>query len=132
MKKSNNKKRYTQKDLQKIRRSLVETKAHILKDILKFQGDSLKNSLKDAAGDLSGYSFHMADMATDLYEREFSLQLAEAEREQLFALDKAIKRIDEGVFGLCNECGAPIKKQRIKAMPEAENCIGCQEKIEKA
>lgn len=132
MAKSKSKKRYTDKELAKIRRSLVETKAHIIEDVLRFQGDSLKKSLKDSSGDLSGYSFHMADMATDLYEREFSLQLAETERERLYELDKAIRRIDEGTFGQCEECGKDIRKQRIKAMPEAENCIECQEEKERS
>ena len=74
----------------------------------------------------------MADMATDLYDREFSLELAEGEREMLFALDKAIRRIDEGSYGKCDICGNNISKQRLKAMPQAENCIECQEKEEKS
>jgi DnaK suppressor protein len=73
----------------------------------------------------------MADMATDLYDREFSLELAEGERERLYALDDAIKRIDEGTYGKCDACGGKISKQRLKAMPQAQNCIKCQEEEEK-
>ena len=93
---------------------------------------TLNKSSKDASGDLSGYSFHMADMATDLYDREFSLELAEGERKILYSLDDAIKRIDEGAYGKCHLCGQSISKQRLKAMPQAEHCIECQEKEEKS
>lgn len=124
-------KKFSKKDLAKIRKELVERKAEILEDVLRLQKNSLKTSLKDASGDLSGYSFHMADMATDLYEREFSLQIAENERERLYSLDEAIKRVDLETYGMCSECDVPITKQRLKVIPEAELCIKCQEKSEK-
>ncbi|MFC1548925.1 TraR/DksA family transcriptional regulator [Candidatus Omnitrophota bacterium] len=126
------KKSFTKKDLDAVRKQLVKEKAKILDEIISLQGDVVKKSLKDASGDLSGYAFHMADMATDLYDREFSLELAEGERERLYALDDAITRIDEGTYGQCNGCGCSIKKQRLKAMPQAELCIKCQEEKEKS
>ena len=132
-KKSTGKKQpFTQKDLETIRKALVKKKAQILEELLRIKGESLNKSLKDASGDLSGYSFHMADMATDLYDREFSLELAEGERERLYALDDAIKRIDEGTYGVCDMCGVKISKQRLKVMPQAKYCIECQEKEEKS
>ncbi|MFH1395367.1 MAG: TraR/DksA C4-type zinc finger protein [Candidatus Omnitrophota bacterium] len=125
-------KAFTAKQLQAIRKKLVNEKAKILEELISLKGDSLNKSFKDASGDLSGYSFHMADMATDLYDREFSLELAEGERERLYALDDAIKRIDNGEYGICDYCGESISKQRLSAMPEAEYCIECQEKNEKS
>ena len=74
----------------------------------------------------------MADMATDLYDREFSLELAEGERERLYDLDQAIKRIDEGTYGKCDSCGGNIPKLRLNAMPQAQYCIKCQEEEEKS
>lgn len=124
------KNRFTENELEEIRKELIKRKADILQDAIRLQKDSLKKTFKDASGDLSGYSFHMADMATDLYEREFSLQLAEAERQHLYFLDDAIRRLDEGKYGICGECGCKIPKQRLKAIPEAEYCIECQEKQE--
>lgn len=123
---------FTKKQLAAIRKELVAKKAQILEELIKLKGEGgLGKTFKDATGDLSGYSFHMADMATDLYDREFSLELAEGERERLYALDDAIKRIDEGTYGKCDECGGRISKQRLKAMPQAELCIACQENEEK-
>ncbi len=123
---------FTKKELQDVRKKLVQEKAKILEELMKIKGESLNKSFKDASGDLSGYTFHMADMATDLYDREFSLELAEGERERLYALDEAIKRIDEGTYGKCDSCGGKVSKQRLKVMPQAKYCIECQEKEEKS
>lgn len=124
------KSKYSKKELARIRKSLINEKADILEGLVQLKEDSLKKSVKDASGDISGYTFHMADMATDLYDREFILSLAEGEREMLYNLDDAIKRIDSGKYGLCDMCGDMIGKQRIKAMPQAKCCIKCQKKRE--
>jgi DnaK suppressor protein len=131
-KKTKGKKSFAKKDLESIRKQLVKEKVKILEDIISLQGDSVRKSLKDASGDLSGYTFHMADMATDLYDREFSLELSEGERERLYTLDEAINRIDEGTYGKCSSCGCVISRQRLKVMPQAELCIKCQEKKERS
>jgi RNA polymerase-binding protein DksA len=118
-------------ELMKVRESLVEERNGILEELKRINKDSMK-SQKDAAGDLSGYSFHMADMATDMYDREFLLGLAEGERQLLYSLDEAIKKIDEGVYGGCEMCDEKITRQRLEAMPEARYCIKCQEKRERS
>ncbi len=129
---SGKEKPFTKQELASIRKSLVKEKARILEELFKLKGQGLNKSLKDASGDLSGYSFHMADMATDLYDREFILELAESERERLYALDDAIKRIDEGTYGKCDICSKRISKSRLKVMPQATRCIPCQEEEEKS
>lgn len=123
---------FSKQELNSIRKKLIGIKAKILEELISLKGGVLNKSLKDASGDLSGYSFHMADMATDLYDREFSLELAEGERQRLYDLDAAIRRIDEKSYGKCDYCGGSIPKQRLKAMPQAEHCIKCQEKLEKS
>jgi len=128
---SNKKNNFKKQDLKKIREDLIKQKAKILEELLQIREEALKKSQKDSSGDLSGYTLHMADMATDLYDREFSLELAEGERERLYALDEAIRRIDEGSYGVCDMCGCRISKQRLKVMPQAGKCIECQEKEEK-
>ncbi|MBD3296804.1 MAG: hypothetical protein GF392_05495 [Candidatus Omnitrophica bacterium] len=130
-KSSSRNKGLTKKQLEKIRKDLVKRKADILEELMNLKGQSVE-SIKDSSGDLSGYSFHMADMATDLYDREFLLELAEGERQILYDLDEAIKRIDEGTYGRCESCESKISKQRLNAMPQAKNCIECQEKEEQA
>lgn len=73
----------------------------------------------------------MADVATDTYDREFSLGLASNSREILYELDDALKKIEEGSFGICEDCKGLITKTRLKAVIYARLCMKCQEKKEK-
>lgn len=125
------KKKFNKKELTEFRKIILKKKEDILEEIKSISEDVLKKSQKDASGDISGYSYHMADVATDNYDREFSLGLASNEMEVLYVLDDALKRIDEGTYGICEDCKQPISKTRLKALPQASLCIKCQEKREK-
>ena len=85
---------------------------------------------KDVSGDVSGHALHMADVATDMYDPEFSQGLASNDRELLYKVEGALKRIQDQTFGICNECRKPIAVARLKAIPYVETCLKCQEKIE--
>ena len=87
---------------------------------------TLNKSQRDASGDLSGYSYHMADMASDDYEREFSLGRATDEQKVLYLIDEAMKRVEDGTYGSCLQCGKAISKSRLAALPYSELCIECQ------
>ena len=121
----------SKKDIKVFRDLLIKDKANILKDINHLRNDTLKKSQREASGDLSGYAYHMADMASDVYERDLLLQLASGEREFLLKIDEALRRIDEGEYGFCGTCQKKISKTRLKAIPHASNCRNCQEKEEK-
>ena len=110
---------------------LVKKKEALLKGIEHIAKDNLKTSQRDAAGDLSAYSLHMADVASDNYDREFQLSLADNEQKLLNRINEALERIDEGTFGLCELCEKKIAQARLKAVPYAELCVPCQEKQEK-
>lgn len=118
--------------LKDIKKEIMKEREQLLDQITSIKGETLSKSQKDASGDLSGYTLHMADMATDMYNREFSLEVAEGERERLLNLEEALKRIDEGSYGRCDLCGGAISKPRLKALPQAKYCIKCQEKEEKS
>lgn len=125
------KKKFNKKELSDFRKFILKRKDEILDSINHISEETLKKSQKDASGDISGYSYHMADVATDTYDREFSLGLASNDRELLYELDDAMKRIDEGIFGVCEDCKSVISKTRLKVIPYARFCIKCQEKNEK-
>lgn len=93
--------------------------------------DTLRKSQKEASGDISGYTYHMADVASDTYDREFSLGLVSNDTDLLYELDDALKKIEDGEFGVCEECDNRITKNRLKAVPYARSCLKCQEKKEK-
>ena len=119
------------KDLKVFKELLLKKRADLAKGIDHIANDALKTSQRDAAGDLSAYSLHMADMATDNYDREFSLSLADNEQKILNRINDALEKIEEGTFGLCELCEKKISKVRLKAVPYAELCVPCQEKQEK-
>ena len=107
---------------------LIKMKESFLHDITNMSKDP--GSHNGDSGDISGHVLHMADVATDMYDREFNLGLASSEREVLTKIEQALKRIDEKTFGACVQCAKPIPSARLKAIPYTETCLKCQEKIE--
>ena len=120
----------SKKDLKKFKELLVSIRSQVGGDLSHITENTLNKSARDASGDLSGYSYHMADMASDDYERDFSLGRATEEQKALYSIDEAMKRIQEGVYGTCLQCNKPISKKRLIAVPQAELCIECQKKNE--
>lgn len=125
------KKKFNKKELTHFKKLILKRKEEILEEIKHISDDTLKKSQKDASGDISGYTYHMADVATDTYDREFSLGLASNEQKSLYELEDALKKMEEGTFGVCEECKSLITKVRLKAVPYARLCLKCQEKKEK-
>jgi len=124
------KKKFNKKELADFKKLILKMKEHIVDEIKHISEDTLKKSQKDASGDISGYAYHMADIATDTYDIEFSLGLASDERKLLYEFDDALRKIEEGTFGICESCKNIISKTRLKAIPYARLCVKCQEKKE--
>ncbi|MEZ5357665.1 MAG: TraR/DksA C4-type zinc finger protein [Candidatus Zixiibacteriota bacterium] len=116
----------TKADLAKYEKLLLEKRARLLEDIKELR-ESSKDTIKDATGDLSSYSYHMADLGTDAQEREKKYMLASKSGRLIYHLDEALRRIKDGTFGICHECGKEIKKTRLNAVPHARFCIECKE-----
>jgi DnaK suppressor protein len=68
---------------------------------------------------------------TDAFDRQFALSLASSENEAVFQIDEALRRIEEGRYGVCQECSSLIEKPRLKALPFVRTCVKCQSKLEK-
>lgn len=82
------------------------------------------------AGGVSASPSHLGDVGFDFYSQEVSLDLLQNEREALQEIDDALLRIQQGVFGLCEECGQVIAKERLESIPFARYCIQCARKME--
>ena len=67
---------------------------------------------------------------TDAFERQFALDIARSENDSVFEIDEALRRLSEGDYGVCEECGCLIGKARLKALPFARMCIECKAKQE--
>jgi RNA polymerase-binding protein DksA len=115
---------------EKYRKRLLAEKEKILNQINNLSEGTLSSSQRDSSGDLSGYSMHMADVGTDNFQRELALGLVSNEQQVLYRINEALRRVDDGTYGKCEECGSNIKETRLKALPFATMCISCKEKDE--
>jgi DnaK suppressor protein len=79
----------------------------------------------------SGVAQDVVDKAESSYTKEFLFSLSDSEREQLFLIDDALRRIEKGEYGLCQMCHNAIGKKRLDAVPWTPFCIECQEKEER-
>ncbi len=73
----------------------------------------------------------IADMAANTYSRQMMMDLGEKERERLRLVDMALQKLENGDYGICEECGHPIPEKRLEIMPHARFCVGCLDHIEK-
>ena len=122
----------TAKDFPEFERRLLEERVRVLKEMGHYENTVLKVNQRDSAGDLSGYSFHMADVGTDAMEREKAFQLASAEGRILLEINESLRRMARGEYGVCESCENPILRPRLEAMPVARLCLSCKEKEERA
>ena len=112
-------------------RWVVELRDHLIDGVNFLATDNLKRTAKDASGELSGYSLHMADAGTDNFDREFALSLVSNEQEALYEIEEALKRLEGGTYGVCEMCEKLVRKERLEAVPFARFCIQCQSGVEK-
>ena len=110
---------------------LLAERGRILKEMGHLENTVLKVNPRDSAGDLSGYSFHMADAGTDAMEREKAFLFASSEGRSLMEINAALRRLYNGEYGVCESCGQPIARARLEAMPHARLCVSCKEKEER-
>jgi DnaK suppressor protein len=78
-----------------------------------------------------GYSQHQADEGTDDFDRQLSLVVTDAEYDMLRQIDRALEKIDENTYGVCDLSGEPIPIKRLEAIPYATMTVEAQEKFEK-
>ncbi|MGQ9471198.1 MAG: TraR/DksA family transcriptional regulator [Candidatus Aminicenantales bacterium] len=113
----------SKKDLQELKKMLLERKETILKKMRQYYEESQEvesNIAQDAV-----------DRAESSYTKEFLLSLTDAEREQLSLINEALRRLARGNYGMCQSCGQPITKKRLEIVPWAPLCVECQQKKEK-
>lgn len=119
------------KDLEKYEALLLEKRRDLIAEMGLLKQSALDSTAKDASGELSVYSTHMADHGTDADEREKAFLLHSKSGRLLYHIDEALRRINEKNYGKCAECGEQISAARLEAVPHARLCIDCKEKEEK-
>ena len=112
-------------------RLLLDLRTHLTEGIERHSEETLKRSAKDDAGDLSAYGQHMADAGTDTFDRDFALSMVASEQEALSEIDAAIKRINDGSYGVCEITQKPIAKERLLAVPFTRYSAEAQKDLER-
>jgi len=118
------------KNLTHLEKRLLEERARVMKE-LGYYDDAFNATLQSSDGDLSSYSFHMADQGTDAMEREKAFLFASAEGRLLLEVNDALRRVYSRTYGICELCEKPISRARLDAMPYTRMCVSCKEKEER-
>src|SRR5258708_3151143 len=123
----------TKKMLDHLEKRLMEERRRVLKELGHYD-ETFGSTPQGADGNLSAYSFHMADQGTDAMEREKAFLFASQEGRFLWHLDEALRRLYRSpeAFGMCHNCGQNIAYERLDALPHARFCIACKQREEDA
>ena len=92
------------------------------KQLAEISENTFAGDQTDMTGE-AGFDEEYADAGSATYEREKDLSLVINLRDLLERIEKAVTKIDEGTYGLCDRCGKPIEKARLKALPYANLCL---------
>lgn len=109
-------------EIKELREQLEEKRQELIESYRKTQAETRETG-GEATQDL-------ADQASDSYRKEFLYSLSDNERETLRLVDNALQRIEDGTYEECQNCGDEIGERRLQAIPWAQHCIDCQEKLE--
>jgi RNA polymerase-binding protein DksA len=109
----------------RFRETLLEERTRVAAAIQNLH-DEHPGTLAEDAGEETAYDNHLADTATETYDRELDYTLEENSEHVLAEIDAALKRIAEGTYGTCTNCDRPIALERLEALPWATLCIDCQ------
>ena len=112
-------------DVDRFRQLLEEERVRVL-DAIEYLHKENPGSIEDETEDQTQDNNHMAETATATLDREIDYTLEENSENVLAAIDAALKRIEDGTFGMCTNCGKPIAEERLAAIPWATTCIDCR------
>lgn len=118
---------WTKAELNEVVADLTEHRQR-LANLLQDQEAELAGLMRDA-GDGAGHD--QADMGATSFERDQELTVVNNERDMLAQIDRALARIEDGSYGICESCGEPIGKLRVMAFPRATLCMSCKQREER-
>jgi DnaK suppressor protein len=110
------------KEIQELKEKLLSERKDLQAQFDELEELSFGSNQSDLSGEM-GFDEEYADAGTATFERERDLSLVNNLRDLMERIDKALAKIDEGTYGLCDRCGKPIEKLRLKALPYANLCI---------
>jgi DnaK suppressor protein len=111
------------------RQRLLELKDVLLDSMSGVAKDTLRSRAEGSEG--NAFGMHQADAGSDAYDRDFALSLLSSEQNSLYEIDEALKRIEDGSYGVCEISGKPIPHVRLEALPFTRYTVECQAELEK-
>lgn len=114
------------KDLDKYREILLRKRAELVGDVANMEGEALLGN----SGSLSNLPQHMAEQGSDAFDQALSLDLAQVDRTLIKEIDEALKRIDDGTYGVCPATGKRISAERLAEIPWAKYSIEAAREME--
>lgn len=108
-------------ELAKIKEELLQRKKEIEQELQRLSNEKMVDEQSQDDGDL----------VVSLTMETLRASLQDAEYQEYTNILAALKAIDQGTYGMCQECGQPISATRLKYNPNARRCIACQEKAER-
>jgi RNA polymerase-binding transcription factor DksA len=119
----------TRADQDHFRSTLLALRARLNGDVSHLADEALR-SAPGGAGAGSHAPQHLAEHGTDAFEQEFTLSLLHNQEQTLEEIDEALERLKRGTFGRCEECGLPIPRPRLRALPYTRHCVACAHKLQ--
>ena len=107
---------------------LIELRDAMLDSMIGVARDNLRSRAE--GNEASAFGMHQADAGSDSYDRDFALNLLSQEQDALYEIDEALKRIEDGTYGMCEISGEKIPQARLEAMPFARCTVACQTQLE--
>lgn len=120
---SDPRKELDKKTLQRLKKLLLKEREEIIGEVKQIH-ESSKEMGQDGIQDIG-------DEAANIYNKQILLSLSENERVRLQEVDEALDRMENGTYGLCEECGGAIGLRRLEVRPLAIYCVPCKTKLEK-
>lgn len=115
-------KKLTKQETKELRKRLEEEREELRRQERELEESSFGTSQSELSGE-TAFDEEFADAGTATFEREKDLSLSNNIKDLLLKIEHALERIDEGTYGICERCGNPIEKARLRALPYANLCI---------
>ena len=113
---------FAAKELKVLKADLQTHREQVQAQFDEISQNSFAGNQTEVSGEM-GFDEEYADAGSDTFEREKDLSLVNNLRDLLDKIEKAMAKIDDGSYGLCDRCGKPIEKARLKALPYASLCL---------
>ena len=119
----------TKRDLQRFKKLIEEERERVLQRLGMIEEEIQGINSRDTGN--QSYSNHMADIGSDAMEQEQAFLHASQGTDYLIALEEALRRVDKGTYGVCEECEEKIPPRRLEAFLAARTCVKWQSRLER-